>query len=94
MKFTNQTFQNQDVLLDGNEFTGCTFDKCRITFLGIAGHSLSDMKITNCSWHFSGPAANTVNFMTALYAQGGESKTLIERTFENIRNGQKPSIIH
>lgn len=94
MKFTNQTFQNQDVLLDGNEFASCAFHKCRIIFLGIVSHSMTDMKITDCTWSFDGPAANTVHFMTALYAQSGDCKTLIEQTFENIRNGQRSTITH
>ena len=94
MKFTNQVIESQDVLLDGNQFVDCTFQRCKLIFMGIALPSLKNSTMDECTWHFTGPAENALHFMASLYAQGGEAKVLIERTFENIRNGEKPAIVH
>ena len=90
MKFEKQPFSRQQVLLDGNEFIGCHFDHCRIETAGILPCTLDGCSFTTCSWGFIGPASNTVNFMAGIYQQGGEAKSLIEKTFDDIRGKRKP----
>jgi hypothetical protein len=61
-----------------------------MVFHGFGPVGLENCSFTNCSWHFSGPAANAVQFMTALYAMGGGAKDLIDATLANIRSGKNP----
>ena len=88
MKFKNHTFEGQNVLLDGNEFIDCTFKNCKIEYRGFAGFNLESNSVTNCSWIMGNPAANAINYLAALYAQGGDARKLVEGTFENIRTGK------
>ncbi|HFC05125.1 MAG TPA: hypothetical protein ENJ55_05410 [Rhizobiales bacterium] len=47
--------------------------------------TLEKNEFTGCTWEFTGPAQNTVGFMTQLYAGG--AKDLIENTFKSIQQG-------
>lgn len=85
MKYTNQTFTNQEIILDGNQFEGCTFDNCNFVFSGgvteINGCNIDPFNLT-----FAGAASSTLGFMREIYKGGELEKELIERTFANIRN--------
>ena len=80
-----ETFTNETVVLDGNEYLNCTFTDCELFFHGTAGESLHGITLNDCRWTFDGPAGLTINFMTALYQAGVTD--LIDQTFENIRRG-------
>ena len=87
--FQNNTFRNDTVHLDGNEFDGCKFENCRFIYRGTAA-----TKMANCSFFgftivLEGAAANTLDFMQALYHGG--FKPTIEKAFDNIRLGNTPS---
>ena len=88
MKFTHQTFENENVLLDGNEFSHCTFEHCAIEYRGYATTVLEDDVFNNCDWTFAGPAADTIEFLTGLYSAGGNFRALVEKIFDNIRSGR------
>ena len=88
MKFTKQTFENQNVLLDGNEFVGCTFTKCHMEFAGMVVCHLDSNRFNDCTWGFIGPAGLTLSFMAAMYGDGGDSARLIENTLAQIRTGK------
>jgi hypothetical protein len=78
------SFRNREVLLDGIEYRNCTFEGCRIVYFGHLTTVLASKKFTNCSWPFQGPASNVVNFMAALYVQGGSARELVEATLRNV----------
>jgi hypothetical protein len=80
-----ETFTNQTVVLDGNDYRNCTFTNCEIVFNGTASVSLNGISFNNCQWTFDGPAGLTINFMTALYQAGVTD--LIDQTIDNIRRG-------
>lgn len=88
MKFSNQVFDNQQILLDGNEFIDCTFNKCHIETAGILVGISRGCKFDRCTWGFIGPAATTISFMAALYAQGGQAPDMVETWFEQIRKNK------
>ncbi len=71
------------VSLDGCTFVDCTFERCKLLYSGLMPCQMSGNTVTDCEWQFVGPAANTIQFMTATYA--GLSRELIEGTFESIR---------
>lgn len=81
-----QKFTGVPVVLDGKTFTGCIFVKCTLMFSGLLPVYLDSCTFDSCQWEFSGPAANTLTFMSAMYHHTGAVE-LIERTFESIRRG-------
>ncbi len=80
-----QTFTNTKIALDGANFDSCKFDRCVLVYSGLLPVTLQSNSFVDCRWEFSGPAANTVGFMQALY--NGGAKELIERTLDAIRGG-------
>jgi hypothetical protein len=81
----NQTFADLTITLDGGTFHGCTFERCRLRFSGLALPDLGGNSFNQCEWDFIGPARDTLAFLQVLYHdQGGGS--LIERIFGLIRN--------
>ena len=89
-KFEGQTFKNEAIKLDGNEYTNCTFEKCELIYAGYGSVSLAGNEFIGCKWTFIDSAQRTIQFMTALYHGG--AKELIEKTIENIRKSQHPDI--
>lgn len=87
MKFEQHTFEDQDVLLDANQFVDCTFIRCKLIYMGISVTNLGARLIKDCTWEFAGPAANTVNFMANLYNVGGSASEMIANTLDNIKAG-------
>jgi hypothetical protein len=84
MNFTNKTFTDEQINLDGNVFESCTFVRCHFIYEGgISG--LSGNQLIEPRFSFSGAAANTLKFMAGLYLGGG--RDLIEATINNIRKG-------
>jgi hypothetical protein len=91
-KFSNQTFSGSWIVIDGHEYVNCRFEKCKIVYCGASSVVLNGCLFDDCEWTFDGPAARTVQFMTALYAMGGGAQQLIEQTFDNIRGKPHPRV--
>lgn len=88
MDYRDKTITGERVMLDGNTFTGCTFEKCRLVFKAMDVCTLGACRFIDCGWEFEGPAATALKFLTALYHGGGEAaRKVVESTFENIRKG-------
>src|SRR5438045_5309205 len=81
MKFQGQTFRDQDLQLDGNEYESCKMENCRLFFGATAPVDLSNNKIDGSTFVFQGAALLTLGFMTKLYADGAVD--LIEGLFNN-----------
>lgn len=86
MDYRDQTIENQQIILDGNDYTGCTIRNCRIVYLGVQSFHAAACQFDGCAWAFDGPAARTIDFLKAMYRQEG-MREVIEQTFDNIRNG-------
>lgn len=84
-KNTQQTYRDQTVILDGSEFDRCVFENCVLEYQGVKPVTLNGSTMTNCQWAFKGPAANAVQFMSAMYRSGAAGAMLIETTFNQIR---------
>ena len=82
-KFEKKPFRDQSIVIDGNEYIDCRFERCEIIYAGASLPTLIRNSFNECRWTFDGPAARTVQFMSALYGGGGQA--VIEATFENIR---------
>ena len=81
-------FENTRVRLDGNQYKECTFVNSTLEYGGAGPVGLVGCVFDRVQWVFVEAAANTVRFLQALYhadEAGGGGKTLIEKTFEEIR---------
>jgi hypothetical protein len=90
MDFHDQTFNGQDILLDGNSYRNCRFIDCRMIYEGTGPMEFGGNDCTeNTQWVFGGPAAQFKEFLSVLYKFGGESgRNLVEQFFEEIRRGK------
>jgi len=86
MKISNTQFNNEEVVLDFHEYNTCDFTNCRFVILGYGAFALNQCEVTNCEFTFAGPAASVIQTMATIYQIGDQGKTLIEGTFEQIRN--------
>lgn len=80
-------FEDEDIVLDFHAFKKCKFKNCKLIFHGHGPVKLESCMFDSCSWEFAGPAANTLNFMTALYHNKLGAEKIIEQTINNIING-------
>ena len=86
-KHENKVFEDQPVQIDGDSFRKCVFRRCLIKYSALAPVALSGCIFDSCEFGFDGPAGLTLQFMSALYQIPGYGKLLVERTFENIKQG-------
>jgi len=83
-------FNNERIQIDGQSFDHCDFQKCELVFNGGPPPNMTHCSFSNdCTWGFDGNAQNTLQFLTALYHGG--MKSLVENTFNNIRNNKTPT---
>ncbi len=88
MRFENQKFSKQRVILDFNEFHQCEFEGCTMLFHGFGPVAMDRCRFVDVQWTFSGAAATTLTFLTALYKGAGNSgKAVVEEAFKDIRGG-------
>jgi hypothetical protein len=67
-KFTDCNFQNTTIVLDGNEYIGCKFYKCRIV-LTRGNFVLKKSSFDSCTFEFGGEAANIRDLVMGLLGQ-------------------------
>jgi hypothetical protein len=95
MRIRNQSFENERVELDGNAFESCTFTNTHLVFQGTGPVSLVDCAFAdNIQWEFTGPAANTMQFLKLLVESSGDyGKALILQTFPPLKDMVKPEFL-
>ncbi len=87
-EFRDCQFSGTTEVLDGNSYTKCTFHKCTLVYSGGDLPKMEACHSYDCNWKFEGAADRTIAFLRATYHGGGDGgKELIEKTFENIRQG-------
>ena len=97
MKFEKQDFLKQQVRLDDNKFVECHFENCIMTYGGGPPPAIVGCSFSGVVLSFTDAAANTLQFMSALYHVGGEGgRHIVEQTFETIRHaeGREQRYIH
>jgi hypothetical protein len=89
-EYRDELIEGQDVLLDGRAFTGCTLRDCRMIVKGMRPAKLSGCTFHNVRWVLDGPAAQTIEFLAALYHDAGAGgRQLVEDTFDRIRRARQ-----
>ncbi len=84
MKYENETFTGSSVDLDGNEFIGCSFEKCTIVYSGGKPPLIGRCTFSDQRFEFRGAAANTVEFLKAMTAPDSGMKDLVRHTFPEL----------
>lgn len=85
-KTISKSFVSKKVELDKKYFEDCSFTNCTFIFSGGLPPVLIRCSFENCSWQFADQAANTLGFLSGLYAGGFDG--MVESTFHGIRKGQ------
>jgi hypothetical protein len=78
-----KTYTGESVLVDGQEFSRCTFSKCTFVYSGGEIPVFDHSQIDACSWRFDGHAERTIHLMAALYRIG--FKNVVDGTIDAIR---------
>lgn len=83
-----KTIRGRTIRIDGKSFSDTEFIECTFLYSGSSDVSFVRCKFTQPRFVFEGPAANTMNFLRALY--GGGAGKLVERAISQIQ--QRPNI--
>jgi hypothetical protein len=88
-RYTETTFERQDVLLDGTGFSNCTFRRCRMIYTGEAVPRFEACDVEDrVELVLSGPAANTMKLLSLLYHAGGSGgRETVERVVDQLIGG-------
>jgi hypothetical protein len=87
MNYTNEEFQNERIELHGKRFHGCTFRNCELVYDGDRSPTFKDNKFIDSVFVFTGPATRMLYFLSNIYHAGEGGREVIEKTFDDIRNG-------
>lgn len=90
MEYRDQTFENETIQLDGNTFTGCTFQNCMLVFDGTEPPNLGanqfrgDVVLT-----LRGNAVALAHLLSMLCLRGGDGgRDIVDQVFDQIRSGK------
>lgn len=75
--YNRNTFIGQRLQLDGNTFSGNTFQNCVLVYGG-GPLNFSDNNLHGVQWEFVDAAARAVALLSSFYQQGGSSKQFVE----------------
>lgn len=81
----SKNFRDMTIYLDGATFENCKFERCIFVYSGALPLSLKGNTLIDCEWQFTGAAELALQFLTALHAQGGDARQLVENTIACIR---------
>jgi len=90
-EFTEQSFGKGTIVdLDGNIYTRCVFDGCRMRFSGGPIPTFAGSTIKNVIWTWHGPAANALTFLSALHNHfGAPGRRDADEMIRNIKSGKQ-----
>ncbi len=83
MKHEDRTFTDI-VELDGEDFSGCTFDNCLLIYRGGAPPAINGCSFNSFTFEFRDHAANTVAFLRAMANPNSGLQKIIRDTFPGL----------
>ena len=83
MNFTDKTFQDETVELDGNEYFNCGFHRCNLRYAGGSIPHFDNCRFEAGSFMLEQGAGNAFEFVRELYHAGLQSN--VEAFFDDIR---------
>ncbi len=91
MENSGKTMTNVSEVIDGNTYTDCRFDNCKLIFRGGEIPRISGCHFENCQWQFEDAAERTLIFMRQLYhGMGAGGAQLVEATLAQLRQPLGP----
>jgi hypothetical protein len=95
MESTGKSFSNASETIDGNTYTECRFDNCKLVFRGGEMPRISGCHFENCQWQFEDAAERTLVFLRQLYhGMGPGGAQLVEATLAQLRQPlQQPAAV-
>jgi hypothetical protein len=88
VEYRDQNLEDMQLELDGNTFTGCTIANCRLTFRATGKPVVfSANHLSGNYWNFEDGALRTVQFLAAMYQNGGPLREMVEKVIHAIRKG-------
>lgn len=84
MLIQEHTFEDQEIVMDFHNFQHCTFNRCKIKFCGHGSVISNNNRFNECSFVWSGAAAQVIEMMKALRAGGFAD--LVDQAIEHIRS--------
>lgn len=89
MRFENEIFKNQQILLDFNTYLHCKFENCEMVIAGVGGGEFAYNELNGCRFAVTGPAANTLQTLQQWYAQGSPMREIVIAGIEGQAVGLK-----
>jgi len=81
----NANIERQTVILDGNEYHGCTFNHCNLIYKAQDAVKLEHCHIVGCTWQFEDAALRAVTLLKGIYLSGGShGKEVVEAIFRSV----------
>jgi hypothetical protein len=87
-KIKDQTFEDEEVVLDFNSYRDCIFEECILIYHGYGDTDLGDSDVQNCSWKFNGPAKRLLNLLASLMREG--NRELVTVIVQSVFGEQAP----
>ena len=87
MNHRDETFENQRVELADNRYHQCVFKNCELVFDGHRSPTFSDNQFIDSVFVFTDHAVRTLYFLSNIYHAGDGGREVIERTFQDVRDG-------
>ncbi|MGJ3239677.1 MAG: hypothetical protein ACFE0Q_13285 [Anaerolineae bacterium] len=85
--FNNETFSNEDVNVDGNQYDNCTFDTVLLIYQGGGVPVFNECTFRNVKIDLQGSASQTAGYLNSLYDAGLPEE--VEQVISDVQAGTK-----
>ena len=86
MENTGKTFSSASETIDGNTYTDCRFENCKLLYRGGDMPRISGCHFENCQWQFEDAAERTLVLLRQLdHGMGTGGAQLVEATLAQLR---------
>jgi hypothetical protein len=88
--FQNETFKESEVVLDNNEYVGCTFESCRFVYSGAANPAFEHNVISgDLNLEIRGAAKNTAAVLAVFWSAGRVGRRMVTDLLEDLAEAQQ-----
>lgn len=89
LRVEGKNFNKLNISVDYKNFVKCKFTDCVLVYHGSEAVNIQNCTFNNVKWSFAGYAANTIEFMRAMYKDTGTGGHFaIEEVFESIKKNK------
>lgn len=67
------SYHHQTVEVDGEHFSNCEFDACRLVYAGGEPPIFDACRFTDCEWKFDEAASRTVAYLKLMWGAGAKA---------------------